>query len=146
MSGIPQGTVLGPTLFILFVSDVPETVKSIVSMFADDTKMYRTLNNETDVNTLQQDLNNIQIWSEKMQMRFHPEKCSTMHLGHSNENNNYIMKKEGGDMHSVEKVQSEKDLGIIIDDQLKFSKHCKGAFTRTSVNGSVDACVTMEIL
>ena len=59
MSGVPQGSVLGPTLFILYVMDIPEVIGSNVDMFADDTKIYRVVRNDSDAELLQRDINNL---------------------------------------------------------------------------------------
>lgn len=70
-SGIPQGNILGPILFTIFINDLPEAIKSICKIFADDTKIY----NITDKhNTLQEDLNSLITWSEKWQLFFNGQK------------------------------------------------------------------------
>ena len=70
MSGVPQGSVLGPILFILYVNDLPDHVKSNIKMFADDTKLYSTVNKVEDAAKIQDDLDNLQKWSEKMAATF----------------------------------------------------------------------------
>jgi hypothetical protein len=65
MSGIPQGSVLGPVLFVLFINDLPLNVESDVCMFADDTKLYREIANQIDIKIIQNDINNLFKWSEK---------------------------------------------------------------------------------
>ena len=76
-SGIPQGSVLRPIMFLIYVNGLPEVVTSTVKLFADDTKLYRVIKNEEDKLQLQEDLNNLQKWSEKWQLPFNVEKCST---------------------------------------------------------------------
>ena len=61
-SGVPQGTVLGPLLFLLFINDLPESVNSEIKLFADDCIMYRTINTHSDAITLQQDINKLEQW------------------------------------------------------------------------------------
>ena len=64
-SGVPQGSILGPVLFLLYVNDIHDTVTaSSVSYFADDTKLFKTINSQTDANLLQNDLNNLSTWSK----------------------------------------------------------------------------------
>ncbi|KAK3102286.1 hypothetical protein FSP39_010211 [Pinctada imbricata] len=73
-SGIPQGTVIGPILFVLFINDLPECVESISSLFADDTKLYSSIKEEIDRSVLQNDLDNLFEWSTKWLLKFHPDK------------------------------------------------------------------------
>ncbi len=65
MSGIPQGNILGPTLFVIFINNLPDVVKSTVHIFADDTNIYRTINDIGDDIVLQEDLNKLHQWSVK---------------------------------------------------------------------------------
>ena len=91
-SGIPQGSVLGPIMFLIYVNDLPEIVSSTVKLFADDTKLYRMIKNEEEELQLQEDLNHLQKWSENWQLPFNVEKCKVLHLGPHNEEYNYILK------------------------------------------------------
>ena len=75
-SGIPQGSVLGPIQFVLFINDLPENIVSNVYMFADDTKVFKTINSPNDQHTLQNDLDYLTSWSSNCLLRFHPDKCS----------------------------------------------------------------------
>ena len=100
LSGVPQGSVLGPTLFLLYVSQISSLVHNFTSLFADDTKLFTSL---TDLNqnlpseaedihtsaSLQQDINILTNWSEKFQMSFNMSKCHVLHLGHNNPQNPY---------------------------------------------------------
>ena len=116
-SGIPQGSVLGPILFIIYINDLPDTVKSMVKLFADDTKIYSVVNNEEDQECLQSDINNLMAWSQKWMLTFNKKKCKYMHLGHE-PGNTYKMEGE-----EITRSSEEKDLGINIDDKLKFQSH-----------------------
>ena len=69
-SGIPQGSVLGPMLFLIYVNDFPEEVLSTLKLFADDTKLYREIQNDHDKELLQNDLNELMDWSVKWQLPF----------------------------------------------------------------------------
>jgi len=118
-SGIPQGSVLGPILFVLYINDLPRTcIRSIVKIFADDTKIYRSVDDEAGRNILQQDLDTLNNWSETWQLKFNKSKCKVIHFGNNNEQFNYTM----GD-HPLISDNYEKDLGIIIDNDLKFHEH-----------------------
>jgi hypothetical protein len=127
ISGVPQGSVMGPLLFTLFVSDIPELINSCISMFADDTKIYRalTLDSDDEHHNLQQDLDQIQTWATTMCMQFHPEKCKVMHLGSNNQRNKYHMVKQDGTSHTLTPTEEEKDLGVLIDQKLSFSSHAQ---------------------
>ena len=123
LSGVPQGSVLGPTLFTLYVWDAPQVVKCIVSMFADDTKLYTVLTDRNSNLKLNNDLASMQTWSSRMQMTFNIEKCKVLHLGNNNPNYQYTMPMSGEAVHTLEVTIDEKDLGVTIDNQLKFSMH-----------------------
>ena len=125
LSGIPQGSILGPILFSLFVNDLPNEIQSLISLFADDTKIHIPLTTDDAANQLQEDLWKLEIWAERMQMRFHPLKCKVMHLGKNNKKQDYYMHTTGGDLHKLEETEVEKDLGVYTDNKLKFTDHCQ---------------------
>ena len=79
LSGIPQGSVLGPLLFLIFINDLEDDIMSMILKFADDTKIFRKVTSATDGVQLQQDLNRLCDWAEKWQMEFNVAKCKTMH-------------------------------------------------------------------
>ena len=70
-SGVPQGSVLGPTLFIIFVNDMPNVINSMLLMFADDTKLYRTIDSSQDHNILQNDIDQLCVWGDRSLMSAH---------------------------------------------------------------------------
>ena len=119
LSGIPQGSVLGPILFVLYINDLPNTVQNEVFLFADDTKIYSRISNISDANSLQQDLISLQAWSDTWLLPFHPDKCKVLRLGrrldppYQYEINDTLLAH----------VKSEKDLGVTIDNDLKFREH-----------------------
>ena len=76
LSGVPQGTVVRPLLFLVFINDLPDCVESKTRLFADDCTSYRSIKYIKDCETLQSDLNNPSAWKKKWGMTFHPEKCS----------------------------------------------------------------------
>ena len=82
-SGVPQGSVLGPLLFLLYINDLPENIHSQVRLFADDTAIYITINNHSDSDTLQQDLDTLQTWERLWDMDFNPSKCQVLHISKS---------------------------------------------------------------
>ncbi|KAL8610848.1 hypothetical protein ACOMHN_056703 [Nucella lapillus] len=80
-SGIPQGSMLGPLLFVMFINDLPRVVKSEVKMFADNTKLYGRSDTAQGIQDMQDDLDQLQMWSDQWLLRFHPQKCAVMKLG-----------------------------------------------------------------
>ena len=124
LSGIPQGSVLGPLLFICFVNDMPNVVHSHIQMFADDTKLYCEVNNMQNAHDLQKDLTALESWTATWQLNFNAEKCKVMHLGTSNSRYTYHMMKEGQQI-DLQITKLKKDLGIHMDPKLTFSTHCE---------------------
>lgn len=117
-SGIPQGSVLGPILFVLYINDLPDVVGSIAKIYADDTKLFRSVGSEIERQELQSDLNRLVEWSEKWQLKFHAGKCKVLHLGYNNPQEDYSL--EGT---LLQTTHEEKDLGVVIDEELKFTRH-----------------------
>ena len=126
LSGVPQGSVLGPLLFLLFVNDLPNWIVSSLKMFADDTKMWRSLKTEKDRVSLQQDLDNILNWSNRWLLKFNPSKCKVMHIG-KGEKADYYMTDDEGNKVKVEEVTEEKDLGVYISNDMKPTIQCRKA-------------------
>ena len=122
-SGIPQGSVLGPILFVLFINDLPEHLpnSSKLYLYADDTKIFREIKDDLDREKLQEDIYSMYEWSERWLLRFHPDKCKTMHIGNNNsEPMSYKLKP---DISGMDITTSEKDVGVIIDNKLSFDLH-----------------------
>ena len=82
-SGVPQGSVLGPLLFLIFVNELPDWVVNDMLMFADDTKIWTSIRSQQDSESLQENLCSLAAWSERWLLRFNPEKCKVMHIRHS---------------------------------------------------------------
>ena len=122
MSGVPQGSVIGPILFVIFINGMPEEVlKILYKLFADDCKLYRAVT-ANGANDLQQDMGNLEAWSAKWQLPFNATKCKVLHCGANNLRHPYMLNN-----HTLESTKSEKDLGIIIDEDLKYHVHTTSA-------------------
>ena len=123
-SGIPQGSVLGPLLFVVYINDMPEVIDkdSIVYLFADDTKLFRVVNNVADSALMQRDIDALKTWSDTWLMPFNKGKCSVMSLGKREETFTYTM-TDGEHQTEITKSAKEKDVGVIVDDRLTFEYH-----------------------
>ena len=88
-SGVPQGTILGPILFLIYVNDKPEDVKSTIKLFADDTKIYRELTNPNVITTLLSDLDSLDRWATDWQVEFNTKKCEVMRITHKKDKNKH---------------------------------------------------------
>ena len=127
-SGVPQGSVLGPILFLAYTNDLPDNLKSKVRLFADDTGIYFVISKPSDFQTLQNDLALLEQWEKKWDMEFNPSKCQVIHITKSKTpiKNNYFL-------HGIqlESVPSAKYLGIDVSEDLSWSPHinriCKKA-------------------
>ena len=115
ISGIPQGTVLGPILFLIFISDIDKNIDSIASMFADDTRLMRNISNEEDVEKLQQDLNKIYSWAEENNMLFNNGKFEMLRYGPDEEIKNSTFYLSAND-EIIEEKEQLRDLGIIVNN------------------------------
>ena len=91
LSGVPQGSVLGPILFLIYINDVDESVACKVLKFANDTKIYRVVNTQEAIESLRSDLKNLVKWSVDWQMLFNTDKCKIIHIGHINCHADYYM-------------------------------------------------------
>ena len=82
LSGVPQGSVLGPLLFVIYINDIDDLVACKILKFADDTKIYSSVGSATDIESLQSDLSKLNSsWSKDWQMLFNMDKCKVMHMG-----------------------------------------------------------------
>jgi Reverse transcriptase (RNA-dependent DNA polymerase) len=135
LSGVPQGSVLGPLLFNIYINDIDSavTARQIIKKFADDTKLGQIIDSPAAAAELQATLNNIYEWSVTWGMKFNISKCHVMHVGKNNTTHVYTM---GGQRLAVTK--SEKDVGVIISDNLKPNEQCKkAAATASAVLGQI---------
>lgn len=121
-SGVPQGSVLGPVLFLIYINDIDSNLVSKLLKFADDSKMCKNVQKTNDFELLQQDLDRLHEWSKDWQMQFNTDKCSVIHVGSGNSKHNYKL----GDV-VLRSSDSERDLGVIVDSSMKFSEQCNKA-------------------
>ena len=126
-SGIPQGSVLGPMLFVIIINDLPFAIKNFCKLFADDTKLYRTIRTEDDTTSLKDDINRLVNWSTMWQLPFIEQKCKCMHIDNDKTSLSYQMND-----HILENVKEIKDLGVITDHKLKFHNHSSAAVKKAN--------------
>lgn len=117
-SGVPQGSVLGPVLFLIFINDLVEELECPALLFADDAKIFVQIHSEEDIAAMKRDLVRLQEWSKKWLLEFNPTKCSTMHIGHRNPKVKYELNG-----HELKETDVEKDLGVLISQDLKPAHH-----------------------
>ena len=122
-SGVPQGSVLGPILFVLYINDLPDEIKSLLLLFADDTKLFNSIINETSTLSLQDDINALFDWSCQWQLKFNPTKCKVLHVGRTNHGQEYYIQSYDGEVNELSLLGNDKDLGVIVDPCLKFTNH-----------------------
>ena len=122
ISGVPQGSVLGPLLFLTYINDLDNGLISRVSEFADDTKLGFNAADPETVRNLQRDLAAFGEWSNVWQIPFNLDKCYVLHVGTANQEENYSLL--GSTISSVDK---ERDLGVVITADLKSSAQCIAA-------------------
>jgi len=125
LSGVPQGSVLGPLLFLIFVNDLPDWVYNDMLMFADDTKIWSKIRNLEDRRLLQEDLDRLMQWSKKWLLKFNPDKCMVMHIGH-NMQTVYTLTDQGT-VRQLEETSTERDLGVMVSRDLKPGLQCTKA-------------------
>jgi hypothetical protein len=140
VSGVPQGSVLGPLLFLVFINDIDHAVSNKLLKFADDTKVVGRVSSAHDVSMLRTDLHNLYSWSEDWLMLFNVDKCKVMHLGSNNPKCQYIL---GGQF--LQEVTEEKDLGVIISNDLKVGSQCaRATLTANRILGMISRTFTCK--
>jgi hypothetical protein len=122
-SGVRQGRVLGPILFLIYINDLPDAVNSFVKNFADDTKLYNTANSDEDCEKLQNSINDTSVWANLWQLPFNADKCKVIHFGRNNPETNYTIPNSSGTVQNLTTIDEEKDLGVFFDKKLTFNNH-----------------------
>ena len=129
LSGVPQGSILGPLLFVLFINDIYESIdaETNIELYADDTKIWREIKSESDCNFLQKDIDALYAWSRNNKMSFHPDKCKVVSI--------YDFRPEFIkilpfpklpymiDSNDIDFSVCEKDLGVLVNERFRWEDH-----------------------
>ena len=119
-SGVPQGSVLGPLLFLVYINDLPVGLKSRARLFADDTAVYLSIKSAAEASQLQDDLRLLEKWEAQWDMHFNPSKCQVIHITKKKIplDTQYILHGT-----VLEAVSSAKYLGVTLSDDLSWNTH-----------------------
>ena len=120
VSGVPQGTVLGPLLFLLYINDLPENLSSTCRLFADDCVVYNTIRTPEDAQTLQNDLDRLSEWENLWHMKFNAKKCFLLRFSGSR---SPVETKYNLGGSELEELSSHSYLGVEISKDLKWNTH-----------------------
>jgi hypothetical protein len=129
VSGVPQGTVLGPLLFSVHINDIIKGISSEIRLFADDCVCYREINSIADSKKLQEDITTLGKWAKTWGMRFQPIKCNIMQIHRKRNHINYKYYLEGTELEILDSI---KYLGVTITNNLTWNKHIQETCTKAN--------------
>ena len=137
LSGVPQGSILGPILFVLFINDIHNGLdpSTNIALYADDTKLWRCIRNDSDIGILQNDIDNLHNWSINNKMNFHPNKCKVVSIKHRPSPlamlpfvaYHYYLSDN-----MLSYADSERDLGVYINKTFNFNEHCEKLLSKAN--------------
>ena len=129
LSGVPQGSILGPLFFVLFINDIYENIEANtnIALYTDDTKIWREINSNNDCNILQKDIDTLYTWSKNNKMTFHPDKCKALSIYNFRPDfvkilpfpkQHYMLNNT-----NIDFSECERDLGVLVNSNLRWEDH-----------------------
>ena len=131
LSGVPQGSVLGPLLFVIYINDLPDGLENVFKMYADDSKVIAEVGEIDHDSKLQRDIVKIKDWCDKWSMCLNSGKCKVMHYGNKNPGQNYYV-DNGSVQVQLGVTNAEKDLGVIIANNGKNNLQAEKSINRAN--------------
>lgn len=132
VSGVPQGSVLGPLLFLIYINDMYKVCNNVF-LFADDAKIYRILSDMEDTRNLQNDINSVLNWFDTWRMSVNIDKCFLLHVGRQHHIADYYMVNSEGIVVEIPKKDLVLDLGVFISSDLKFKEHVQHKINKANM-------------
>ena len=150
-SGVPQGLVIGPLLFIIYINDLPEKLINKFKLYADDSKIIAKVGDSVEKASLQEDISSVVNWTKTWLMKLNAGKCKVMHLGkRENEGafGNYLMEDvSNGELKVLCKTHHERDLGVIFSSDLTWRAHIQMITSKANrILGQLKIHLRLEIL
>ena len=130
-SGVPQGSVIGPLLFVIYINDMPEHVSCPMKLYADDSKLFALIRKDSLEFDLQKDICAISSWCCLWSMKLNAAKCKIMHIGNNNENRTYSI-DDGKKITTLATTEMEKDLGVLVCSNGRWSEQAISAASKAN--------------